>query len=190
MLGSLSLGEYNHSGWLNNEGNIYVFAEETFNTDVQICDVSDFSNITILSSVNSGGGANSIPHNLIIKDEYLFISYYHDGLYIFDISNPNDPLLVGFYDTEPGPSIPYSWHGAWGVYPNLPSGNVLVSDTRHGLFILDVSEATNSISDLSPQHTKSLVKIVDVMGREINDKPNTLLIKLYSDGSKQKVFRT
>ena len=75
MLGSLSLGEYNHSGWLNNEGNIYVFAEETFNTDVQICDVSDFSNITILSSVNSGGGANSIPHNLIIQDDYLFISY-------------------------------------------------------------------------------------------------------------------
>ena len=189
MLGSLSLGEYNHSGWLNNEGNIYVFAEETFNTDVQICDVSDFSNITILSSVNSGGGANSIPHNLIIKNEYLFISYYHDGLYIFDISNPNDPSLVGFYDTEPGPSIPYSWHGAWGVYPNLPSGNVLVSDTRHGLFILNVSEATNSNSDLSLQPTKSLVKIVDVMGREINDEPKTLMIKIYSDGSKQKVFR-
>ena len=157
-------------------------------TDVQICDVSDLSNINILSSVNSGGGANSIQHNLIIQDDYLFISYYHDGLYIFDISNPSDPSLAGFYDTEPGPSIPYSWHGAWGVYPNLPSGNVLVSDTRHGLFILDVSEATSSISELS-QHPKSLVKIVDVMGREIKDQPNTLLIKLYSDGSKQKVFR-
>jgi hypothetical protein len=33
------------------------------------------------------------------------------------------------------------------------------------------------------------VKIVDIMGREVNEKPNTLLIKIYSDGSKQKVFR-
>ena len=74
------------------------------------------------------------------------------------------------------------------MYPNLPSGIVLVSDTRNGLFILDVSEATSSISELS-QHPKSLVKIVDIMGREVNEKPNTLLIKIYSDGSKQKVFR-
>tara|TARA_B110000027_G_C16081461_1_gene283829 strand:+ start:136 stop:1353 length:1218 start_codon:yes stop_codon:yes gene_type:complete len=189
FLGSFSLGEYNHSGWLNNEGNIYVFAEETFNTDVQICDVSDLANINIISSVNSGGGSNSIPHNVIIKDDYLYISYYHDGLYIFDISDPVNPSLVGFYDTEPGPSIPYSWHGAWGVYPFLPSGNILVSDTRHGLFIMDVSNATSAIEQFSIA-PKKLVKTIDLMGREIEDKPNTILVKIYSDGSKEKVFRT
>lgn len=189
FLGSFSLGEYNHSGWLNNEGNIYVFAEETFNTDVQICDVSDLANINIISSVNSGGGSNSIPHNVIIKDDYLYISYYHDGLYIFDISDPVNPSLFGFYDTEPGPSIPYSWHGAWGVYPFLPSGNILVSDTRHGLFIMDVSNATSAIEPFSIV-PKTLVKTIDLMGREMEDKPNTILVKIYSDGSKEKVFRT
>lgn len=188
LMGSFSLGEYNHSGWLNDAGDAYVFAEETFNTDVQICDVSDFSNINILASVNSGGGSSSIPHNVIIKGDFLYISYYHDGLYVFDISNPSNPILTGFYDTEPGPSIPYSWYGAWGVYPFLPSGNVLVSDTRHGLFVMDVSQATAAMNELSSA-PKTLVKTVDVLGREIENKSNTVVIKIYSDGSMEKVYR-
>jgi len=188
-LGDFSLGEYNHSGWLNEAGDIYVFAEETFGTDIQICDVSDLSNINILSYVNSGFGSNSIPHNVIVKDDLLYVSYYHDGLYIFDISDPSNPFLRGFYDTEPGPSQPYTWHGAWGVYPLLPSGNVLVSDTRHGLFVFDASEATSSLLDLTSSSTKELVKIVDLMGREVNEEANVVQIHVYSDGSTEKVFR-
>jgi hypothetical protein len=34
-----------------------------------------------------------------------------------------------------------------------------------------------------------LLKIVDLMGRETEDKPNTLLIYIYSDGTAEKVFR-
>jgi choice-of-anchor B domain-containing protein len=188
FLGSISLGEYNHSGWLNDAGDIYVFAEETLNTDVQICDVSDLSNINIVASVNSGGGGNSIPHNVIIKGDYLYISYYHDGLYIFDISTPSSPILVGFYDTEPAPTAPYTWHGSWGVYPFLPSGNILVSDTRHGLFVLNAEMATSSLSELS-SGPKELVKIVDSMGREVKEESNMMLIYIYSDGSTEKIFK-
>lgn len=36
---------------------------------------------------------------------------------------------------------------------------------------------------------KSIIKIVDSMGRETEDKPNTLLIYIYSDGTTEKVFR-
>jgi choice-of-anchor B domain-containing protein len=190
FLGSSIVGPgsgYNHSGWLNEEGNIYAFAEETYNTDIQICDVSNLPNISVVSTVNSGGGTGSIPHNLIIKGDYLFISYYHDGIYIFDISNPANPSLVGFYDTEPNPSSPFSFIGAWGVYPSLPSGIVLVSDTRNGLFVLDVSDATSGIEELSST-SKELVKIVDAMGRETKYKPNTILIYVYNDGTTKKVF--
>jgi hypothetical protein len=34
-----------------------------------------------------------------------------------------------------------------------------------------------------------LIAIVDLMGRETEDKPNTLLIYIFSDGTKKKVFR-
>ena len=45
-----------------------------------------------------------------------------------------------------------------------------------------------SINELNPT-PKQLIKIVDQMGREIEDKPNTLLIYQYSDGSTEKVYR-
>jgi len=38
-------------------------------------------------------------------------------------------------------------------------------------------------------HDKALVKIIDVEGRETEDKPNTLLFYIYSDGTTKKVFR-
>ena len=109
-------------------------------------------------------------------------------MYIFNIADPSNPFLAGFYDTEPNPSAPYSWHGAWGVYPLLPSGNVLVSDTKNGLFVLDVSDAFVGIEELSPM-SKELVKIVDITGREVENKPNTLLFYIYSDGTAEKVYR-
>lgn len=189
LLGELSLGEYNHSGWLSEDGNTYVFAEEDFGRDIQICDVSDLSNINIVSYVNSGFGSASIPHNLILKDDILYVSYYHDGMYIYDLSDPANPWLRGFYDTEPGPAQPYQWFGAWGVYPLLPSGNILVSDTRHGLFVFDASQATSSIPELMSSAPKELVKTVDLTGREVKDRSNTILINVYSDGSTEKVIK-
>lgn len=44
------------------------------------------------------------------------------------------------------------------------------------------------IIELSNQE-KILIKIVDSMGRETEDKPNTLLFYIYSDGTTEKVFR-
>lgn len=137
---------YNHSGWINEQSNIYAFADETHGMDVKVCEVSDLSNITVLSQINSGVDSNSIAHNLIIKEDFLYISYFHDGLYIYNISNPSDPILTGYYDTYPPPDHD-SWRGAWGVYPLLPSGIVLVSDKHYGLFVFDVTDAISSIDE-------------------------------------------
>ena len=139
---------YNHSGWLSQDEMIYCFADETTNTDIKVCDVSDFGNITVLDTVNSGGDINAIPHNLIIKNGYLYASYYQDGLWIYDISDPANTSVVGYYDTHPAIATSY---GAWGVYPLLPSGVVLVSDMANGLFVLDVTDAicNNPVSNFS-----------------------------------------
>lgn len=189
LLGEFSIGEYNHSGWLSEDGSIYVFAEEDFGRDIQICDVSDLSNINIISYVNSGFGTASIPHNLILKDDLLYVSYYHDGMYIFDVSDPANPWLRGFYDTEPAFAQPYTWYGAWGVYPLLPSGNILVSDTRHGLFVFDASMATSNLQELASVQ-KQLIRTVDLMGREVvGSVSDGVIVRVYSDGSKEKVFQ-
>ena len=73
---------------------------------------------------------------MYIKDNYLFNSQYEDGLLVYDISNPIDPVLVGHYDTHPQNTIYNTYYGNWGNYPWLPSGNILCGDMQNGLHIL------------------------------------------------------
>jgi choice-of-anchor B domain-containing protein len=126
---------YNHSGWLNDEGTVYAMLDENHGFDIKLLDVSDFNNITVLSTFNSGVDTNSMAHNAIIKDILLFVSYYHDGLRVFNIADPTNPFQVLYYDTYL-PNNHSSYKGAWGVYPNLPS-SILISDMQTGLYVFD-----------------------------------------------------
>jgi len=134
---------YNHSGWLNSSGDTYIFADENHGYEMKICNVSNPNDIIVNTTFLSNIDVNSMAHNLIIKDDYVYVSHYHDGLWIWDISNPSNPVVVGSYDTY-NPDDHDSYRGAWGVYPLLPSGNILVSDMQSGLFVLSPPENQNS----------------------------------------------
>lgn len=141
ILGSLETGQnVTHSGWLTDNGNYYVMADESYGQDLLIADVSDLSDIQIISTINSMVSDSSIAHNPIIKGNYVYIAYYNDGFWVYDISDPYTPEIAGFYDTFL-PDQEEDFRGAWGVYPYLPSGNVLISDRQSGLFVLDASAA-------------------------------------------------
>ena len=147
---------YNHSGWLNDKGTIYIMQDENHGYDVKILDVSDIGDINVLSTFNSGVNQNSMAHNGIIKDNLAFIPYYHDGLRVFDISDPSNPIQNWQYDTYLK-SIEYcaihpdhlSYKGAWGVYPYLPSGNIIVSDMQTGLYIIELNPGSTNIGENS-----------------------------------------
>ena len=65
------------------------------------------------------------------------MSAYRRGLMILDVSDPNDPQEVAFFDTFPVPAENSAvFNGAWGVYPYLPSGTLVVGDIEGGLFVL------------------------------------------------------
>lgn len=138
---------YNHSGWLNDDGHWYVFADETHGTKLKIADVSDLSNITVTASnlfqecLLAPGNTGCIPHNPFIVDNLVYVSYYHDGLQVFDISDPDAVVRVAYYDTYPYNTNYSGYQGDWGVYPFLPSGNILVSDISSGLYVLRLSGA-------------------------------------------------
>lgn len=134
---------YNHSGWLNSAGNTYIFADENHGYEMKICDVSNPNEIVVNTTFLSNVDSESMAHNLIIKDNYVYVSHYHDGLWIWDISNPSNPIEVGNFNTYL-PEDHDSYRGAWGVYPLLPSGNILVSDMQSGLFVLSPLESQNS----------------------------------------------
>ena len=134
---------YNHSGWLDSTGNTYIFADENHGYEMKICNVSNPNEINVNTTFLSNVDSESIAHNLIIKDNYVYVSHYHDGLYIWDISDPSNPIVAGSFDTYL-PEDHSSYRGAWGVYPLLPSGNILVSDMQAGLFVLSPLQSQNS----------------------------------------------
>jgi len=126
----------NHSGWKS--GDTYVFAEENSGYDLKIVDASNLEDLELVSTFNTNVNEFSIAHNLMIKDNLVYISYYHDGLQVYDISNPTEPIQVAFYDTYL-PENTGGYAGAWGVYSFLPSGNILISDVQSGLFVLEMN---------------------------------------------------
>lgn len=147
VLGSLpyySDKGYNHSGWLSSSGDHYVMADETNGARLKLLDVTELWNIREESLFLSGVDENSMAHNPIIHGDHVFVSHYHDGVYIWDISDPQHPYISGYYDTYP-PSDHDSYRGAWGVYPFLPSGILLASDMQSGLFVFSVDSALNSL---------------------------------------------
>jgi hypothetical protein len=90
-------------------------------------------------------GDTCVPHNPYLIGNVAFISHYFQGLQIYAIKPGEAPRQLGYYDTYPGKAIPNGFAGAWGCYPFLPSGKVLVSDMQTGLYVLDASEAVASL---------------------------------------------
>ena len=63
----------------------------------------------------------------------LVVSHYADGTRFLDISDPENPIEVGYYDTS---EIEGLYVGNWGTYVDLPSGNIISSDIESGLYVL------------------------------------------------------
>lgn len=135
---------YNHSSWTTDDSH-YAYVAEEFprGRPISIYDMSG-TNIQRVGffkePLEEPVKSNNRPHNPFVKGDTLFISYYEDGVQVFDISNPLYPKRIAYYDTYPFQnglgydSIVHNWKGAWGVYPYLPSGCILASDITQGLF--------------------------------------------------------
>ena len=154
---------YNHSGWPTADMKTYVMADEDWGHDMKVLDISNLSNINVTATFSSEIHANSIPHNQLIKDNYVYVSSYHDGLQVYDISDQQDPFKVASFSTYLMDDHD-SYRGAWGVYPFLPSGNILVSDMQYGLYVLE-NTGFNTVNDenknlcLSPNPAYNTIQI-------------------------------
>lgn len=128
---------YNHSGWISTDCSTYYLGDENHGFDLKVLDITDLCEPEIGLTFNAEvENPTSITHNQVVACNYLYVSYYYDGLRIYDISDPAAPKLVRYFDTYSPPNGT-QYRGAWGVYPFLPSGNVLVSDMQSGLFVFE-----------------------------------------------------
>ena len=116
-----------HNAWLTEDGNHLMSTEETQRKTVKLWDIRDLDNISISDDYL---GPNNLAHNAHIKGNHAYISHYASGLRIVDISDPNNIVEVGVYNTS----------DAWGVFPYFPSGKILISDINDGLYVVKFEE--------------------------------------------------
>lgn len=129
-------GNFTHNTWLSDNGTRVLFTtDEVSNSFLTSYNVSSTGNMIELDRLQNVPGSGSIVHNTYIRNSYAINSYYKDGITIVDAARPDNLITVGRYDTYPQGSG-NGFNGAWGVYPYLPSGNILVSDIDNGLFVL------------------------------------------------------
>jgi choice-of-anchor B domain-containing protein len=133
---------YNHSSWVTRDGKNIVFADETHNMGLKIYELNDISKPKLASIFRSAllapGDSASIVHNPFIKDDYIYLAYYHDGVQIFNMPDPKNPYKVAYFDTEPNNTDYSGFQGCWGVYPYLPSGRIIATDIANGFFVINV----------------------------------------------------
>jgi len=142
-------GTYAHSGWLTEDKRYFIACEEFNVRDILVFDLVDRSTWDLVVS-EWQSSSNSPVHNIFVLGDYAHISYYEDGYVVLDISNPLDPQFAGQYDTHPGGSFGI-YTGAWGVYPYLPSGNIIISDMVTGLYVVDFDPPLTSAENQSEQ---------------------------------------
>lgn len=123
-----------HNAWISDDGNTLFTTDEKADAWVGAYDVSDLSNIQELDRWKTPT-LNTIPHNVHVLNDYVVVSYYTEGIIVLDASHPDNMIEVGRYDTY-NLSPTTGFYGAWGAYPFLPSGLVLVSDMQTGLHVL------------------------------------------------------
>lgn len=131
----LTPNTFTHNLWLTDDGNTLYTTDEVSGAFLAGYDVSDINNISETDRIQSSPGNGVIPHNTFVLGDYLLTSYYRDGVTVHDVSNPNNMIELGSYDTAPS-FIGDGFNGCWGVYPYLPSGLVIASDIEEGLYVL------------------------------------------------------
>ena len=129
---------YSHQGWLTEDHRYFYMNDEgdevtglVPNTRTLVWDVIDLDDPILVKEHLAE--TTAMDHNLYIKGNLMYQSNYDAGFRILDISNPENPVEVGFFDTTP---FEGTGGGSWSNYPYFESGAVIVSSSYEGLFIL------------------------------------------------------
>jgi choice-of-anchor B domain-containing protein len=132
---------YIHQGWLTEDQRYFYMNDEldeltglAQRTRTLIWDVAELDDPILVAEYF--GSTTATDHNLYIKGDRMYQANYQAGLRVLDISDPERPEEIGFFDTTPYEGNPPTMSGAWTAYPFFESGTVVVSSMQEGLFIL------------------------------------------------------
>ncbi|MSU59369.1 MAG: hypothetical protein EXS35_14560 [Pedosphaera sp.] len=171
-LGRIFSGDNSHSSWPTPDGNTLIVCRETAGGEVKLYDISNPGTVTngtppLATITPAGMGLEAdLPHNPVVVGNFLFLSWYQNGLQIFDITDRTRPVRVGFYDTYAAAGTS-SFQGNWGIYPHLGFNKLLVSDIQSGFYILDASAVLTPTNNYPPLILAQPVSITTTQGANV-----------------------
>ncbi|WP_419164318.1 choice-of-anchor B family protein [Candidatus Palauibacter sp.] len=132
---------YIHQGWLSEDRRYFYLDDEldelvgtTDRTKTIVWDVTDLDDPVAVADYY--GPNNATDHNLYVKGDRMYQANYQAGFRVVDISDPENPREVGFFDTTPYGADPPGFNGAWTAFPWFESETVLVTSMLEGVFLL------------------------------------------------------
>lgn len=131
---------YVHQGWLTEDQRYFLMNDELDEFDglvlksrMLVWDVADLDDPILVREHLGPTGA--VDHNVYVRGTIAYQSNYTFGIRLLDVSNPINPVEVGFFDTHP-PTDSAVFGGAWSNYPFFSSGIIVVTSIDEGLFVL------------------------------------------------------
>jgi choice-of-anchor B domain-containing protein len=127
-------GNFTHNTWLTDNNQFLLTTDEISNSYLASYDISDINNIQEVDRFQTAPGSNCIVHNTHVWNDYAVTSWYTEGVVVVDADRGDNLIEVAHYDFSDFEGD--GFHGCWGVYPYLPSGNIIASDIETALWVL------------------------------------------------------
>ncbi len=125
---------FTHNTWLNDAGNVCFTTDEKPASYLAAYDVSDPTDIKLLDKKLNHTNGNAIVHNVHVKNDWAWVSFYTSGISVYDVHVPDILVEVGYNDYTPTVSGNV-FESNWGVYPYFNSSTIIGSDIERGLYV-------------------------------------------------------
>ncbi len=123
-----------HNSWPTTDHKAVFTTDENCGSYLGSYDVSNPSQPRFLDRIRSISQEDAVIHNTHVVNDYAVTSWYTEGVIVTDVHRPQNLVHVGQYDSYD--LALGDFEGAWGVYPFLPSGNILISNITPGELIV------------------------------------------------------
>lgn len=125
---------FTHNTWISKDGKFIFTTDENGGSYLGAYDVSNPQTPIIVDKIRTAAKENAIIHNTHVLGNYAVTSWYGEGVIVTDVTRPQNMVNVGQYDTFNGSGT--GSVGSWGVYPYLPSGNLIISNITGEFYIV------------------------------------------------------
>lgn len=133
-------GKNTHSASTTEDGRFLILADEQDGYPARVFNIEDVENAYEVARYTAN--EISLVHNPYVRGNFCFVSHNTEGLRVLDITDPNVPVEVGFYDTWSGTSG--GFNGLWSACPYFPSGKIIGGNRTDGLYVWEFNNTSGA----------------------------------------------